>query len=281
MRDALKYGLDFLDIKDETEKRANVEIMLSEIIGCKRSELMNLDCEISDDNKLLFENYLKRRALGEPLQYILGETEFYGYKIRVNKNVLIPRPETEQLAERVITKIISSREDRIKLLEIGTGSGCISIAIAKELEKRNIDYHITATDISDEAVKLASENVSLNNTKNIKLRIEDFLSVDSLKDYDYIVSNPPYIPKEDFLLLEADIKDYEPEVALTDNYDGLTFYRKMFSLLNEKLKPVKLFCEIGHEQKEKLELLLSENNIHEFKFHKDYNGIHRIMEVEI
>ncbi len=281
MRDALKYGMDLLDINDEIEKRANVELMLSEIVGCKRNELLTLDSSLDDEKLKLFESYLERRVSGEPLQYILGETEFYGYRIKVDGNVLIPRPETEQLVERVLDDIAGSGKESVNILEIGTGSGCISIALAKELEKKNVECNITATDISEKALKLAVENISSNNARNVEVIVEDFLSIHTLDDYDYIVSNPPYISMEDFLLLDTDIKDHEPKVALTDKSDGLTFYRRMFALLKNKTYPVKLFCEIGYDQKEKLELLLSESNICEFKFHKDYNGIYRIMEVKV
>lgn len=273
--------MDFLNISDEIEKRANIEIMLSEIAGCKRSELLNSNSFLDDEKLRLFEVYLKRRASGEPLQYILGEAEFYGYRIKVDKNVLIPRPETEQLVERVLNDIVNSGFDSVKILEIGTGSGCISIALANELEKKNIEFNITATDISEEAVNLAIGNIFLNKANYVEVIAEDFLSLYSLEDYDYIISNPPYISKEDFLLLETEIKDYEPEVALTDKLDGLTFYRKMFALLLNAKSPVKLFCEIGHEQMEKLEYLLNEQKISDYKFYKDYNGIDRIMEVKV
>lgn len=273
--------MDLLDINDETERRANVEIMLSEIIGCRRSELLTLDSSLDDEKFKLFESFLKRRASGEPLQYILGETEFYGYRIKVDKNVLIPRPETEQLVERVLEDIDRSGRESLRILEIGTGSGCISIALSKELEKKNIEYNITGTDISEEAVRVAVENISINEAKNLQLIVEDFMGIDSLEDYDYIVSNPPYISMEDFLLLDTGIKEHEPDVALTDKSDGLTFYRKMFTLLKEKSSQIKLFCEIGHEQKEKLQQLLKDQNISDYNFYKDYNGIDRIMEVKV
>lgn len=288
LRDAYDYGVVLLEKKGIDEANANVEIYLSDLLGCRRSELSGMmDSVMSSDQMERYNNFVERRLTGEPLQYIMGGTNFYGYDIKLNPSVLIPRPETELLVEKVLEDIKISGKTDIRILEVGTGSGCITIALGRELRKMEINYHITAIDVSIEAVQTPMENLVLNNLADGRIDVKyiDVLTLESIdsisKDINYLVSNPPYIPAYDYTELPAEILEYEPKVSLTDNSDGLTFYQKFFELSQKMPQGFKLFCEIGFGQKDKLEELLEKNRITKYSFYKDYNGIDRIMEAEI
>lgn len=285
MRDAFEYGTILLEKRGIDETKANVEIFLSGLMECKRSELYQLmDKVMTAEQMGVYNDFLERRLTGEPLQYIMGGTSFYGYDIRINPSVLIPRPETELLVEKVLDDIKASGKTDVRILEVGTGSGCISIALGKELQKMEINYHITAIDVSEGAIQTATENLVLNNLVNgrIGIKYTDALALELIDaNVNYLVSNPPYIAEEDYKELPVEILEHEPGVSLTDGSDGLTFYKKFIELSKKMPEGFKMFCEIGFGQKDKLEYLLMNEGLDKFKFYKDYNGIERIMEVEI
>lgn len=161
------------------------------------------------------------RMTGRPLWYIVGDTDFCGYKIKVDERVLIPRPETEELAMAVV----NSAEEGFNILDLCTGSGAIAITVQKELEKRNIPVTVAASDISEDALALAKENAEANGG-NIKFIRSDLFT--RIRDrYHIIVSNPPYIPRAEFDGLQTEVKDFEPRLALDGGEDGLDYYRKI------------------------------------------------------
>ncbi|MBL7895938.1 MAG: peptide chain release factor N(5)-glutamine methyltransferase [Bacteroidia bacterium] len=169
-----------------------------------------------------------------PIQYILGETEFYHLKFKVNPHVLIPRPETEELVELIIKDCKKAGFEDPDILDIGTGSGCIPIALKKNLE----DANVSAVDVSQEALITAQQNAILNNVTimfnkvNILTEEADY----SLENYDIIVSNPPYIAKKEADSMHARVKDFEPQIALfVDNEDALLFYRRIITLCKKHL----------------------------------------------
>ncbi|MBQ9728549.1 MAG: peptide chain release factor N(5)-glutamine methyltransferase [Clostridia bacterium] len=161
------------------------------------------------------------RLTGKPLWYIIGDTEFYGYKIKVDERVLIPRPETEELAQLVI----GAAEEGNQILDLCTGSGAIAIAVYNELLKTNRPVKVTATDISAEALELAKENAAANGAEVLFLQSDLFTRIRGR--FDLIVSNPPYIPSEQIETLQTEVKEYEPRLALDGGADGLDFYRRI------------------------------------------------------
>jgi len=281
----LNYSTDLLDKKNVSDARLNVELMLTDVLKCDRVKLyMDFDKPLSKKEISSFKVLLKRRLNKEPLQYVLGKTNFYGYDLIVNKSVLIPRPETEILVERVLEDIDSSNKKSVKLFEIGSGSGCISIALSKELDKISIEHHIKAIDYSKEAIEVAKENKELNGVKEGRLEfsLKDLFSINSIDDgYDYIISNPPYISREEYNKLDDEIKNFEPKNSLSDEEDGFKYYKKIFALLKDyKYKP-KVFCEIGYDHKNELESMLKKMGFEDFTFFEDYNKIYRILKINI
>lgn len=258
-------------------------MLLCHVLNCDRVTLyLNFDKPLKPDETDLLIKFLERRISHEPLQYILGKTSFYGYDIKVNKSVLIPRPETELLVERILRDIEDKHKSSVSIFEIGTGSGCIPIALAKSLIKKDINFEIFSIDISGEAIKTAKENLDLNrlNIPEVRLAVKDVFEIEKLKkDFDYIVSNPPYISEKEYELLDKDVLDSEPRIALTDSADGLNFYKRIFRIASDNGFTGKLFLETGYGQKGDIEKLLDGNKFSEFKFHKDYNDIYRILEV--
>ncbi len=253
------------------------------MLKCDRVGLyINFDKPLNREETELLKNFTDRRIAHEPLQYIIGTTSFFGYDIRVNKDVLIPRPETELLADIIINDIKKSNKKKISIFEIGTGSACIPIAIARSLQKEEIDLEIFSIDISGDAIKTATENLELNglNQTGIRLAVKDVFQIDKLKkDFDYIISNPPYISEKEYRLLDKDVLLSEPKIALTDSGDGLNFFRRIFRIASDNGFTGRLFLETGFGQKEDLEKLMKEYNFRDFMFYKDYNGIDRILEV--
>jgi release factor glutamine methyltransferase len=219
---------------------------------------------------------LKRRISGEPLQYILGSTEFMGLEFKVDPRALIPRPETEILVSTALEKL-NSRGQVLphKILDLGTGSGCIAVAIAKLLPQALI----WATDISAGALQLAKENADKHRVKIKFLRSDIFkgLSKDQAK-FDLIISNPPYISREDFYGLAKEIS-FEPVLALAGGVDGLNFYRRIINQATGHLKEGGfLILEMGLGQRRSIENILKKSkNFEIIEVIKDYNHIERVL----
>ena len=219
-----------------------------------------------NDNDLLdrLDEYTGRLLLGEPVQYIIGNVDFYGNKIIVNKNVLIPRFETELLVEKTIKYIRDKFNSKINILDIGTGSGAIAITLDKE-----VDCDIDAVDISSEVLEVAKENNKLNGT-NVNLFISDvFANVN--KKYDVIISNPPYISKDEEIM--DIVKNNEPHIALYADMNGLYFYDKILSECNEYLKDNFIIAfEIGYWEADSIVGLVNKylDNV-VIKVEKDYS----------
>lgn len=281
--DILNYSAKLLEEKGVEDSRLNAELLMSKVLGCSRLELyLNFDKPLNENEKEKFKILLRRRLKREPLQYILGYTEFHRYRFDLNNKVLIPRPETELLVELTLNFILNNKLKDIKILDAGTGSGCIAISLTKELSDKEVVHHITAVDVSEDALILAKNNSIYNkaDTDSLSFKSADIFNGDfSFKGFDIVVSNPPYISKEEYEKLEPELRYFEPVISLTDYKDGLTFYRRFFELINNSDSVIKCFVETGYNQKENLEKIALNYNINDFIFHKDYNGVYRIMEI--
>jgi release factor glutamine methyltransferase len=257
--------------------RLNAEMLLAAALKTERIRLyIDFEKPLTETELEDFRSKVKRRLNNEPVQYILGKAHFFGLEFNVSPSVLIPRPETELLVEKTIEYIKQNDIAGAKVLEIGTGSGCISVSIAA-----NSDCTIEAIDNSEKAINTAIENSAANNAASkINFRVCDFLHDNfNFSNYDIVVSNPPYIPAEEFFELEPQVRDFEPQTALTDNADGLEFYRHIIELyIISGMKP-KIFIEIGDGKKEPVEKLLKEKNIKGYTFHKDLINIYRVLEI--
>lgn len=266
------------------DARLNAELLLCNVLNCSRIDLyLNFDKPLTKDETKIYKDFVQRRLKNEPLQYILGKTSFYGFEIMVNDKVLIPRQETEILVEKVLKDIKSRSLKEVSIFEIGTGSGCIAISLTKMLKLDSIDVKIYSIDISAEALEVAEKNCELNGLKHgdIKFIVKDIFEIEKLsRNFDYIVSNPPYISFDEYNKLENEVKDYEPLISLTDKENGLKFYERIFKIASADSFTGKIYCETGFDQKEDLEKILLQYKFSSHCFYKDYSGNFRILEVK-
>ncbi|MBF4694558.1 peptide chain release factor N(5)-glutamine methyltransferase [Fusibacter ferrireducens] len=215
---------------------------------------------------------VRRRAQREPIQYILGVHEFMGLPFKVSKGVLIPRQDTESLVEYIIQYV---DEQPTKILDIGTGSGAIAISLAHYLKYSEV----TTVDISEDALEIARENVRLNGVEErVTLLKSDLFENIEPQKMDIIVSNPPYISEKDLKMLEPEVKDYEPELALFGGKDGLDFYRRIIPKSKSYLKPNGLLIfEAGYDQSEKIVELFEVNGYDNIGVFSDLRGVPRFI----
>lgn len=259
-----------MKIKDILEKNNNDLIIALTYLLNTNKNLLFLNKEEALDEKI--ENELKiindKINKGYPLQYAIGKWNFYGLDLLVDKRALIPRYETEILVDL----IINDNSNNKKILDIGTGSGAISLALSKNLK----DSKIIGVDISKNAIDLANENKIKLNINNVEFKESDIFS--NIDDkFDIIVSNPPYINKEDFEKLDNKLY-YEPQNALYGGEDGLYFYKKIIKNAKNFLnKNGKIYLEIGYDQKDSISNLLEEYGYKQIKSYKDFNDFDRII----
>lgn len=281
--DIIKWGTDYLTEKGFDEARLNVELLLSATLNLKRFDLyVKHDQPLKKEELEKFKALLKRRLAHEPIQYILGKTTFYAIELKADRRALIPRPETETLVETVIEhcRIHHSRKDELNILDIGTGSGCIDVALAKSVK----NSRITSIDKSKDAIELARENASLTGTENqIEFMETDFLTLEENifgKQFDIVVSNPPYVSKSAAEVLDADVKEFEPSIALSDGADGLTFFKKIARLSGALLNSGGwVFVETSFDQAKEVENIFSEAGGSQVQIKKDLSNIDRVVSV--
>ncbi|MFA5093009.1 MAG: peptide chain release factor N(5)-glutamine methyltransferase [Candidatus Omnitrophota bacterium] len=245
------------------------ELVLTQVLECDKMSLyLNKGLILDKDKSVIVSNIFKRRISGEPLQYILGKCEFMGFEFKVDKRVLIPRPETEILIEAILKEL----NRPLKILDLGTGSGCIAVSLAKLLPKSIV----WATDVSKEALDLAEENASLNKVK-IKFLCSDLFKEIKDNKFDLIISNPPYIAISELNGLAKEIS-FEPRQALAGGGDGLDFYRSIINQAYDYLNPGGLIAfEVGYRQAKLVKVILESNNFNNIKIINDYNNIERVV----
>ena len=247
--------------------RLDSEILLSKVLNKSREQiLISLNQNMKNMEVFAFDNLIKRRLEKEPIAYIINEKEFWSKKFLVNKNTLIPRPETELLVENLIKNY---KNKNISLLDVGTGSGCIIISLLSELSNSNG----VGIDISSSALKIAKKNALLHKVENkIRFYNKSIINLFNCK-FDLIVSNPPYIDTKNIKNLDDDIKKYEPLIALNGGNDGLDVIKKVIYKAKEILKiNGKLAIEIGNMQSEKVSRELKLNNFRIDQYIKDYKN---------
>ena len=229
---------------------------------------LNHDLTFSEADFIVWNSILEELKKEVPIQYLLGKTHFYGLEFEVNENVLIPRPETEELVEWVINenKAIDKKK-KIKILDIGTGSGCIAISLAKNLP----NAEVYAIDVSKKALETAKRN-AISNKVEIIFMLKNVLELEILKsNYDIIVSNPPYVRNLEKEEIKKNVLDYEPHLALfVEDNDALIFYRKIASLAQKNLlENGQLYFEINQYLGKEMTVLLEEMNFKNIELRKD------------
>lgn len=275
----LKKSSDYLKSRGSTTPRLDAELLLAEVLGVNRIDLyVNFEQPLAAAEVDRYRQLVKRRAQGEPVAYILGRAYFRNLTLKVSRQVLIPRPETEHGVDAAL-KFLKKRQwqEAPKLLDLGTGSGAIAISLAVEFP----DAGVTATDASPETLALAQENAR---TAGVAARImfvrsDLFEALDPLETFDLIVSNPPYISGEEWETLPPGVRDYEPREALWGGPDGLDFYRLLAAEAPQFLKPRGgLILEIGHMQGTAVTgLLKSTGRFEEIDIEQDYAGKDRVV----
>lgn len=274
----LKWTQEYFSAKGIDSPRLDAEVLLSYLLGKERIYLyVHFDEPLQENELIKFRELVKKRAARIPVAYLTGQKEFMGLPFKVNRHVLVPRPETELLVECAIERLPS--EQTAVFADIGTGSGAIAISLVK-LRK---NLHGYAVDISAEAIAAAQENAGI-------LHVEDkieFLQGDLLQPLRNIpdreplaaiVANPPYIPLADMDTLEPEVRAYEPADALTDGADGLNFYRRLLEESKELLATDGfLACEIGIKQAASVKKIAEENAWGKIEILKDLAGIERVV----
>ncbi len=266
-------SVEYLEKYGVPNPKLDTEYIFSEVLSVNRTILnMSMAREITEENKNKIKEMLIARGKNrKPLQYILGEWEFYGYPFKTDERALIPRADTEILVEQC--KILMYDKLSCDILDIGTGSGAISISLAKELPNSKI----LGLDISNKAIELANENKILNQVENVEFIISDLFQNIQGKKFDLIVSNPPYISLKEYKTLMPEVKNYEPQNALTDLNDGLYFYEEITKQASEYLKEnAYLAFEIGYNQANNIKEIFNKYNFNLISLIKDYGGNDRV-----
>lgn len=280
--DILKMSTDYLEKKGIDNPRLNAELLLGHVLNMNRVQLyLNFEKPLATSELDQFRQFLKRRVSNEPIQYILGETEFYSLKLKVNKYTLIPRPETEILVDKIIEicNKTFSQQDKIIVLDIGSGSGNIGISLAKNVQ----NAYILGVDIGVETIKTASENAQSHCVEDrIRFKAADVFDdnffIKLTNKIDIVISNPPYILQEEFDTLPIEVKNFEPYIALNGGKDGLTFYRRLFQISKNILKTDGIIgFEISYNRGEKIKQLAENYSFTNVEIVKDLNGFERVI----
>ena len=275
--EVIQRSSEFLIRKGVDSPRLQVELLLAHVLQTPRMKLyLNFERALSDEELNRLRELVKRRGEREPLQHILGSTSFCGLEMAVSRNALIPRPETELLAERAIAFLSALPAQAPTLLDFGTGSGCLAVAIAARCPGATLH----ALDISESALKLARENADRHRVSDrIQFHLGDgFTALPAQAQFDLIVSNPPYIPSAEIETLQAEVRNHDPRLALDGGPDGLGFYRRLATESGHWLQPSgRLMVELGDGQATAAHGLFTTAGWTVEGVEKDYGGSDRIL----
>ena len=264
-------------IYDEGEAESFFYLILEEKKQLKRIDLaLNPDLDFSNDEMQIYNSILEQLKLEIPIQYLLGKTSFYGLEFEVNENVLIPRPETEELVEWILESQKSKVESQnVKIIDIGTGSGCIAISLAKNIS----NAQVFAIDVSEKALATAKKNAETNEVNVTFLQANILQTEDLEQQFDIIVSNPPYVRELEKVEIKKNVLDNEPHLALfVDDNDALVFYRKIAELAQKSLSPNgQLFFEINQYLGIEMIDLLDKMGFKNIELRKDIYGNDRMI----
>ena len=272
-----EQGVAFLQAAGIDDPQLESSFFLSDILEISRSHLFVNDVDVSIEDEKLFHDYLKRRAAHEPFAYIVGHQEFWSLDFVVSPAVLIPRPETEMLVEYLLELIPDQRGFKGTILDLGTGSGILPVVLSHEMPLANF----VAIDLSQAALSVASRNISYHNCQDrVSLVAADFLTAfNDNAQFDYMISNPPYVKKSTFDKLQPEVVDFEPHLALDGGgEDGLSFIRSFAPHIAKQLRPGGWFLmEIGFDQKQDvLDLFETFSSFDNLTVLDDYAGLPRV-----
>jgi release factor glutamine methyltransferase len=274
--EGIQKSTEFLTKKDIESPRLQAELLLAHILKLPRMKLyLNFERALTETETDTFRELVKRRAQREPLQHITGSTSFCGLEIAVNRHVLVPRPETEILAE-LGWKYLNELPPTPSALDFGTGSGCIAIALAVKCPAAKI----VVLDVSTEALELAKQNAVQNNAaERIEfLHGDGFAALQEPTQFDLIISNPPYIPTAEIATLQPEVRDFDPRGALDGGADGLDFYRRFAREARSFLKSGgKIMLEFGDGQADSIRKIFEEQNWIVEAIREDYTQRQRIL----
>ena len=268
IENTIKEGINILQKNKIPNPHLDSEILLSNLIKRDKKHIILNPKELLNSEQLRkYKNLIERRKKGEPIAYLINKKEFWKDEFFVNKDVLIPRPDSELIIEQVLK--IYSKDEQLQFLDIGTGSGCILLSILRERS----NFYGTGIDISKKSIKVSKFNAKLLNlTKRVKFFHS---SVDNFKigKYDLVVSNPPYIKFLNLKYLEKDVVNFEPKLALNGGLDGFSKIRKVISKAKTLIKKNgKFIIEIGFNQDDKVKKILTDEGIYINKSIKDYGN---------
>jgi release factor glutamine methyltransferase len=270
-----------LESKGVDDARLCAELLLANAMSCPKIQLYARYHEApTDEQRTRFRELVRSAALHEPIAYLIGEREFYSLPFIVTRDVLIPRPETELIVEHTLEAMKHRDDASFDILDVGTGSGCIAITIAK----REPRARVLAIDVSEGAIAVAAQNADRHNVADrVAFACSDlFAQINGhlpAGGFDFVVSNPPYIGESERESLPANVRDYEPAMALFAGESGLDCYRRMADGIRDILKPGgKVFLEIGENQGDAVRALFSNAGLDFVANHQDLFGVERMLE---
>lgn len=276
VRDLISWGQEYFEKKGVDSPRLTIDLLLCAVLEISRLDLyMQHDRPLTKDELTRLRAFVTRRSQREPLQFILGFADFYGLQFQVTPAVLIPRPETEILAERCIRWISSRSDTTLRCVDIGTGSGCIALTVARHCATTSW----MCVDKSHDALDVAHRNaVALGVADRCTMQNLDILEALPLGMFDVVTMNPPYIAPAEVETLEQEVRDHEPRMALTDEHDGTTFYRRFADIAHAMLaSDGRAFLELGYGQADSVVEIFRDSGL-ECLVINDLAGIPRVIE---
>jgi len=271
----LDWTSTYFTSKSISSARLDAELLLANVLNCNRLDLyLQFERILTPQERTRYREFVQRRTRREPVQYILGVTEFHGLVFEVTPDVLIPRPETELLVETVLENSSGLGRTPVRILDVGTGSGCIAVSLAKE----SPSAEIWAMDSSPEALAVARRNAERHGVE-IHFLLQDVFQPfkKKLPQFDIVVSNPPYVTASEENVLPPEVKNYEPPEALFAAGDGLDFYRQFIKIRPQILASEGLFIlEMGYEKANSINKLFTEQG-YQTHVKNDYAHIERVI----